>query len=129
MALICVTGRRDPIEISNDRAKVLKEKWLDEKTPKDKRLDLDIWAGTYGQIKTIELTSERRYTSDDYYQPPTDHQRKATTQNLEQLGDWVKRQTWFKESERERHYTKEHAYKRCVCTKPKDWLFDVIEVR
>jgi|RhiMetStandDraft_8_1073273.scaffolds.fasta_scaffold06938_3 hypothetical protein len=42
MALICVVGRRDPIEIANDRAKILKAKWLDERTPKDKRLDLDV---------------------------------------------------------------------------------------
>jgi hypothetical protein len=129
MALICVTGRRDPIEISNERAKVLKAKWLDETTPKDKKVDLGVWSGTYGQIKTIEITVERGYAPDSYFSPPTREERKRTAKGLTSVRDWLEQQSWYKEKRLDRHYTKEHAYKRCTCTRPEHWLFTIIEVQ
>ena len=123
MALIYIKKRREPIEIANERARGLKEQWMDKNTPKDDIIDLGVWAGCIAEIQSIELTSERRYASDDYYKPPTDQQRKTTTQSLEQLGDWVKRQPWHKEKMTP-HYTEACARNHCSCTRPEDWIND-----
>ena len=45
--------------------------------------------------------------------------------NLIGLREWVHEQTWHKK-DTDRHYTKSHAYRRCECTKPEDWVFEVI---
>jgi len=68
------------------------------------------------------LTAERQYASDDYYKPPTEQQRKATTEGLEQLGDYVRRQPWYKETIKDHHYTEEYRLKRCTCWSPDQWL-------
>ena len=47
---------------------------------------------------------------------------------FQDLKTWVKNQPWYKQAT-DRHYTKEHAYKRCTCTRPENWLFNVIEVK
>jgi hypothetical protein len=48
---------------------------------------------------------------------------------LESVGQWVRNQTWYKANTTDRHYTKAHAYRRCTCTRPENWLFNVIDVK
>lgn len=60
MAIIVVKGRREPIELENDRALKIKARWLGlDDTPKadpNDVVDLGVWAGEYGRIVEIEMT-------------------------------------------------------------------------
>ena len=60
MAIIVVKGRREPIELENDRAEKIKARWLGlDDTPKadpNDVVDLGVWAGEYGRIVEIEMS-------------------------------------------------------------------------
>lgn len=65
MAKITIKRKIDPIMLSDEKAKKLKEKWGSK--PKDARVDLGDWAGTYGDIANIEISqsgtpSKRKYS-------------------------------------------------------------------
>lgn len=60
MSIIIVKGRREPIEIEKDRAKLIKARWLgidgQPKADPEDILDLgDMWTGQYKRIDSIEL--------------------------------------------------------------------------
>lgn len=55
MAKIIIKRREDPIFIENERAERLRSKWLDENTPRSDLVSLGDWAGTYGDIKSVEI--------------------------------------------------------------------------
>lgn len=91
MAFINIIGRKEPVKVSNDIARVAKKRWLgEENTPpadKDDILDLgDAWAGKYGQIKSIELEIERKYEIETKEEPKirTEAERLMIKQKLQE---------------------------------------------
>jgi hypothetical protein len=60
MAIIVIKRRREPIEMANDRAQKIKDRWLglnnQPKAEPNDLVDLDVWAGEYSQIASIEIT-------------------------------------------------------------------------
>lgn len=66
MAIIHIKRRKEPIIVSEERAKKLKDVWL--KTPKSADLiDLDEWSGAMSEIVSIELEKkETKKVAIDY---------------------------------------------------------------
>lgn len=82
MAYINIIGRKDPVKVNNQDARIIKKIWLgDEKTPpadKDRPLDLgDVWAGKYGQIRNVELEPEYKPKPEDKPEPELTEEQKA----------------------------------------------------
>ena len=121
MALIYIKKRRDPIEIANERARGLKEQWMDKNTPKDDIIDLGVWAGCIAEIQSIEMTPQRTYAPDSYFAPPTAEERKRTAKGLVSVREWLDKQSWYKEKRLDRHYTEEHRKQHCTCFRPEDY--------
>ncbi len=57
MATVTIARRRDPVIISNERAKQLKQTLLESKE-KDTMIDLGNWMGTLSEIKGIEIEED-----------------------------------------------------------------------
>jgi hypothetical protein len=97
MALIYLSGRRDPLEVSNDKAKSIKTRWIGDNVPKassEDVVDLGVVTFSYGQIKQIELTPERSANDEENYNrqlTPAEKARRAETMkriraDLERMG-------------------------------------------
>ncbi len=79
MALITLKSRKDPFEVPNERAKKIKARWGGLDVPKaapDDIVDLDWITFQYGQIKTIELTRDKKTATEDYDRPLTPEETK-----------------------------------------------------
>lgn len=62
LSSIHIKGKVEPILISADRAKIIKQKWAgDNPVPRNQVLDLGSWCGEYGQIKSIEIEKPKKY--------------------------------------------------------------------
>lgn len=98
MAKIFIKGRREPIEVPYQTAKHVKKNWLGlegmDKRAKDDALDLgDAYAGTYGEIKGIELqvemvvSTEKHPLEDEFFQSEfADFKKEADTYLVD--GKW-----------------------------------------
>lgn len=88
MARIVIKGRRDPIEIENDRAQKIKDRWLGlngaVKAEPNDVLDLGIWSGEYGRIGEIEMTF---YSAGS---PVEDKTAKYQEEERKRLEEWAK---------------------------------------
>jgi hypothetical protein len=91
MAFINIIGRKEPVKVSNEIARVAKKRWLGEENTapadKDDILDLgDTWAGKYGQIKSIELEIEKKYEAEADYEPKvrTEAEKQMIRQKLQE---------------------------------------------
>ena len=94
MAIIHIKGKRDSIIINNERAKKVRDMWMDESTNPEKKLDLGEWIGTFGQIKSIEFDQEVKENPDpfapggEYYLTP--EEQKEADEAREKLNKWMK---------------------------------------
>lgn len=88
MAIIVVKGRKEPIELENERALKIKARWLglDETLKADPNdvVDLGVWAGEYGRIVEIEMTKSVNGTA------PEDPMAKQEEEARRQQELWVK---------------------------------------
>ena len=55
--------------------------------------------------------------------------QQSAEEKMKILSKQVRQEAWYKERIVDRCYTKEHAKRHCKCTRPKDWLFTVIEIQ
>lgn len=61
MARIFIKRKDAPLIVGNEIAKKVKISWTDETVPRDKFLSIgSLWAGTYGDIKDVELDIEKK---------------------------------------------------------------------
>lgn len=58
MAKIKVKTRMEGIWVENGRAKEIKNKWIKREYAKGDILDLGLWAGEWGQIRSVEIEFE-----------------------------------------------------------------------
>lgn len=79
MAKIYVKRKLDPIEIGNERAKIIKADWLITANKKD-IADLGSWAGVLGDIVSIEIEAPRMEIKD-----PRDNYQEEIEKNRERL--------------------------------------------
>lgn len=97
MALITLRGRKEPIEVPNERARMIKMRWAGDglqKATSTDIVDLGNIAFEYGQIKSIEMQSYRPTTSnEDLNRPLTPEEKRdrdammgRVRKNLEQRG-------------------------------------------
>lgn len=93
MGQILIKGRTDAIKLDNETCRNIKDRWLGnlekgiEKSDKNDILDLgDAWAGTYGQIKTVEIDPEHRKTSpQEEIKPLSEAQIQANRTKMKQM--------------------------------------------
>lgn len=74
MALISLKSRRDPIDVPNEKAKTVKNRWTGDfgmKAESSDIVDLGWITFSYGQIKSIEIVAERKQPDEDYNRPLT----------------------------------------------------------
>ena len=88
MAKIIIKGRREPLEIENARAQIIKNRklGLNGETPADPLdlVDLGEWCGEYGRIVEIEFTKEVKENGVDSAQAQREREEK------EQRERWLK---------------------------------------
>jgi len=79
MALIILSGRKDPIEVTNDRARMIKARWSGVggmKASSEDLVDLDWISFRYGQIKSIEMQKETKERDVEFTRPLTEQEKR-----------------------------------------------------
>lgn len=80
MARIFIKSQRDPLIISNDRAKVLKQnhELFRNKKIEDVWLEIDSWCGNISRITEIHLEEDRKYSGVPEFKPLTPAEEEAS---------------------------------------------------
>lgn len=69
MARIYLKGQDEPQVVDENKAKQIKEAWMDKNTPRNSVIDFGSWSTTFADIKRIFLDGEKKIESGKIYQP------------------------------------------------------------
>lgn len=112
MALITLKSRKDPFEVPNEKARSIKARWGGLDAPKaspDDIVDLEWVTFQYGQIKSIEITRERKIVEEDYYRPLTPEEKAANAKVMARIREKLEEKGVLKQ------INKMEAKGRCDC--------------
>ena len=97
MAIIKIKGRADPIIVSNDIARKVKQmKFGDEenhivKAQSSDLVDLgDQWSGEFSRIVEIELDKLKVYREEEKEPELTEIEKKEVVKTIKSIGKWLK---------------------------------------
>lgn len=88
MALLILKSRKEPLEVPNEKAKHIKARWGGIDVPKanpDDIVDLEWITFQYGQIKSIEMTSERKRSAEDFNRPLTREEKENAVKQMDKI--------------------------------------------
>lgn len=84
MARVIIKSQRDPLIISNGRAKVLKQnhELFRDKKIEDTWVEIDSWAGYLSRIVEVHLEEERKYSSVPEEKPMTPSEVESSARGM-----------------------------------------------
>ena len=85
MSLLYLRGRRDPIDVTYEKAQSLKKLFADKEVANDTVIEVEHLSFRKSEIKTIEATPDRRYTARDEYRDPTFEENEMAKKYIAQI--------------------------------------------